>query len=221
MTNPHELASSDSGRASSSSSSTAAENVDLDHGYNTAIEKHQDDENDSLLAIPTSPVRPQSPLIYEEEQELPDSKPNKKQIATWSSLPRKGQLALLTISRLSEPLTQTSLQSYMYYQLKSFDTSLPDSTISAQAGMMQAAFTATQFITAILWGRAADSEKIGRKMVLMIGLMGTMVSALGFGFSRSFYTAMFFRSLGGALNGNVGVMRTVRRFTMLQPPISN
>jgi hypothetical protein len=132
-----------------------------------------------------------------------------KQVATWSSLPRKGQLALLTISRLSEPLTQTSLQSYMYYQLKSFDPSLSDSTISAQAGMMQAAFTATQFLTAIAWGRAADNEKIGRKTVLMIGLVGTMISALGFGFSKSFVWAMFFRSLGGALNGNVGVMRTM------------
>jgi len=132
-----------------------------------------------------------------------------KQVATWSSLPRKGQLALLTISRLSEPLTQTSLQSYMYYQLKSFDPSLSDSTISSQAGMMQAAFTATQFITAIAWGRAADSERFGRKTVLMIGLVGTMISALGFGFSKSFLWAMFFRSLGGALNGNVGVMRTV------------
>lgn len=36
-----------------------------------------------------------------------------------------------------------------------------------------------------------------------------VVSVLGFGFSRSFYQAMFFRIVGGALNGNVGVMRTM------------
>jgi MFS family permease len=93
--------------------------------------------------------------------------------------------------------------------LKNFDPSLPDSTISWQVGMMQAAFTVTQFLTAIAWGRAADSEMIGRKKVLMVGLVGTMISALGFGFSKSFIVAMCFRSLGGALNGNVGVMRTV------------
>lgn len=75
--------------------------------------------------------------------------------------------------------------------------------------MLAAAFTAAQFVTAIPWGRAADSELFGRKRVLMIGLIGTMISAVGFGFSRSFYSAMFFRTLGGALNGNVGVMRTV------------
>jgi MFS family permease len=37
----------------------------------------------------------------------------------------------------------------------------------------------------------------------------TAISVLGFGFSKSFYQAMFFRTVGGALNGNVGVMRTM------------
>lgn len=173
------------------------------------IDDEGSDEEDHLLAIPTTPPpgsnRVLSPLIFEEEEKLP----LKKKTATWKSLPRKGQLALLTISRLAEPLTQTSLQSYMFYQLKSFDTSQTDSQISVQAGMLAAAFTAAQFVTAIPWGRAADSELFGRKRVLIIGLIGTMLSAIGFGFSRTFYTAMFFRTLGGALNGNVGVMRTM------------
>ncbi|CAG8312116.1 unnamed protein product [Penicillium nalgiovense] len=128
---------------------------------------------------------------------------------TWSSLPKKGQLAILTLARLSEPLTQTSLQAYMFYQLKSFDPSLPDSKISAQAGILQGSFTAAQFITAVWWGRLADAEWMGRKRVLLIGLMGTCLSCIGFGFSRSFATAMVFRTLGGILNSNVGVMRTL------------
>ncbi|KAF2670270.1 MFS general substrate transporter [Microthyrium microscopicum] len=163
-------------------------------------------ELDRLQQIPLTSQEPTvDSLIQTEAQQLK----KKREVASWSDLPRKGQLALLTISRLSEPLTQTSLQSYMFYQLKSFDPALSDSQVSAQAGMMQAAFTAAQFLTAILWGRAADNERIGRKTVLMIGLIGTMISALGFGFSKSFLMAMFFRSLGGALNGNVGVMRTM------------
>ncbi|KAJ5675483.1 hypothetical protein N7462_008380 [Penicillium macrosclerotiorum] len=128
---------------------------------------------------------------------------------TWSSLPRKGQLAILTFARLSEPLTQTSLQAYMFYQLKSFDPSLPDSTISAQAGILQGSFTAAQFLTAVWWGRLADAEWMGRKRVLLIGLLGTCISCLGFGFSKSFVTAAIFRTLGGVLNSNVGVMRTL------------
>jgi MFS family permease len=124
-------------------------------------------------------------------------------------LPKKGQLAILTFARLSEPLTQTSLQAYLFYQLKSFDPSLPDSAISAQAGIMQGSFTAAQFLTAVWWGRLADAEWMGRKRVLLIGLLGTCISCLGFGFSRSFAAAITFRTLGGVLNSNVGVMRTL------------
>ncbi len=39
--------------------------------------------------------------------------------------------------------------------------------------------------------------------------MYTALSVLGFGFSKTYYQAMFFRTIGGALNGNIGVMRTM------------
>ena len=133
-----------------------------------------------------------------------DSKP-----VTWASLPKKGQLTILTLARLSEPLTQTSLQSYIFYQLKSFDSSLSDSTISWQAGILQGSFTAAQFLTAVWWGRLADMECVGRKKVLLIGLMGSCISCLGFGFSKSFLSVVIFRTMGGMLNSNVGVMRTM------------
>jgi MFS family permease len=61
----------------------------------------------------------------------------------------------------------------MFYQLRSFDESLPDSTIAAQAGMMAAGFTGAQFMTAMMWGRISDSDRGGRKMVILIGLSGT------------------------------------------------
>lgn len=91
--------------------------------------------------------------------------------------------------------------------LKSFDTSLPDSTIASQAGIMQGAFAAAQLCTAMLWGRFSDAH--GRKKALLIGLSGTTISCLGFGFSTTFWQALLFRMIGGATNGNVGVMRTM------------
>lgn len=128
---------------------------------------------------------------------------------SWRSLPRKDQLLVLTLARLSEPLTQTSLGAYLFYQLQSFNPSLSDSTISYQAGIVGAAFPAAQFLTAILWGRIADAEHGGRKRVIYIGLLGTMLSTIGFGFSHSFGMAVAFRLFGGVLNGNIGVMRTM------------
>ncbi|KAL2374858.1 hypothetical protein RJ035_001400 [Blastomyces gilchristii] len=91
-------------------------------------------------------------------------------------------------------------------QLKSFDSSLSDSTISTQAGFLQGAFTAAQFATAVPWGHAADAKLGERKFVL---LLGTSVSYLGIAFSTSFTQAMFWRSFGGAINGMVGIIRTM------------
>jgi hypothetical protein len=174
------------------------------------LENDEDDSSSHLLR----PDDTKTLSITLEEDDSPstsvstESRKKEPQV-TWRSLPRKGQLAVLIFARLSEPFTQTSLTAYMFYQLKSFDPTLPDSIIARQGGMIQAAFPAAQLLTAILWGRAADADWVGRKRVLLIGLFGTCFSCLGFGFSKTFVQAMVYRVLGGALNGNIGVMRTM------------
>ena len=165
-----------------------------------------DDHDDTLSG--SSDDESVSTVIYDGDR-TPNNEDSDEKPVTWRSLPKKTQLAILTFARLSEPLTQTSLQAYMFYQLKSFDPSLPDSTISTQAGILQGSFTAAQFLTAVWWGRLADAEWMGRKRILLIGLFGTWISCLGFGFSRSFASAVVFRTMGGFLNSNVGVMRTM------------
>ncbi|KAI0133909.1 major facilitator superfamily domain-containing protein [Xylariales sp. AK1849] len=149
------------------------------------------------------------PLRGHERKRSGSDVTKKQKVAAWRELPNKKQLVVITMTRLSEPLVQTSLQSYMFYQLKWFDPSLPDSVISKQAGILTASFTAAQLFTALMWGRIADSEWAGRKTVILIGLLGTLVSCIGFGLSTSFYQALFFRCLGGVTNGNVGVLRTM------------
>ncbi|PSR97619.1 major facilitator superfamily domain-containing protein [Coniella lustricola] len=162
------------------------------------------------------PSQAPSPRILGADQESRatrghhDDQPSKqKEAVSWNDLPHKQQLLVIVLTRLSEPLVQTSLQSYMFYQLKWFDPALPDSVISSQAGILHASFTGAQLFTAMLWGRVADSSRFGRKTVVLIGLMGTMLSCLGFGFSTTFWQALVFRSLGGITNGNVGVLRTM------------
>ncbi|KAF9890322.1 hypothetical protein FE257_005988 [Aspergillus nanangensis] len=127
---------------------------------------------------------------------------------TWMSLPKKKQLGLLGLCRVFDFLQIASLQAYMFYQLKSFDENLSDSEVATQAGILQGAFTAAQFATAIPWGRVADAEWGGRKFVLLVGLLGTSASCIGVAFSTSFAQAVFWRSFGGAINGTVGIIRT-------------
>ncbi|KAH8656020.1 major facilitator superfamily domain-containing protein [Tricladium varicosporioides] len=128
---------------------------------------------------------------------------------TWMSLPRKDQLSILFLCRLVDFLQVASLQAYVFYQLKSFNSSLSDSIISTQAGILQGCFTGAQVLTAILWGKVADSASGGRKLVILIGVGGTAVSCLGYGFSTTFWQAVMFRVLGGGINGIVGVIRTM------------
>lgn len=66
-------------------------------------------------------------------------------------------------------------------------------------------------LTAILWGKIADSPKFygGRKMVLLVGTLGTAVSCVGYGFSTTFASAMFWRVFAGCVNGLVGIIRTM------------
>ncbi|KAI1828970.1 hypothetical protein DTO027I6_10193 [Penicillium roqueforti] len=150
----------------------------------------------------------QGAVLALQESEIP-AVPAKPAPVTWVSLPQKGQLALLGLCRVFDFLQVASLQAYMFYQLKSFDENLSDSDVATQAGILQGAFTAAQFATAIPWGRVADAEWGGRKFVLLVGLVGTAVSCLGVAHSTSFAQAVFWRSFGGAINGTVGIIRTM------------
>ncbi|KAF8875921.1 major facilitator superfamily domain-containing protein [Infundibulicybe gibba] len=75
------------------------------------------------------------------------------------------------------------------------------------AGLIQSLFYLTEAIMVMQWCRISDH--IGRKPVLLIGLMGTSVSILLFGLSRTFWTLVISRCLCGLLNGNIGVMKSV------------
>jgi MFS family permease len=135
----------------------------------------------------------------------PSKKP--KEVAKWKEIPHKDQIAVLVMARVVEPIVQTSLTAYMFHQLQWFDSSLPDSTIAWQAGVLQASFSGAQTLTSWYWGRAADTY--GRKAVLLFGSFGTLISCIGFGLSKSFVSALLFRMLGGLVNGNIPVMRTM------------
>lgn len=161
-------------------------------------------EDASLASDETPLLEGETPAQY---VSLPT--PKEPPTISWASIPRKGQLAVIVFARLAEPLSERSLTSYLFYQLRWFDPALSPPEISKQAGYLTAVFAAAQCLTSMWWGHAADNPRLGRKRVLIIGLLGSAMSALGMGFSTNLSTAVFFRFLTGALNGNVGVLRTM------------
>jgi MFS family permease len=148
---------------------------------------------------------------YVDASPTPKRKP---QPVGWMDLPGKDQLFILALCRLSEPLSNTCLLPYIYYLVKSIVSPSGDTPTSSEAdqisklsGILVASFPLAQFATSMLWARVADSK--GRRFVILIGLLVSALSNLAFGFSRSFWALMFWRTLAGLANGNVGVMRTM------------
>jgi MFS family permease len=94
--------------------------------------------------------------------------------------------------------------------VKDFNVTDDETKISFYAGMVTSAFTFAEFSTSMLWGRLSD--KIGRKPVLLMGLGGTGLSVLLFGFAPSLPVALFARALGGFLNGWVPCLLLLQTF---------
>ena len=81
------------------------------------------------------------------------------------------------------------------------------SDASFYAGILISAFSLAEALTGMFWGSLSD--RLGRKPVLLFGCFGTMLSLLLVGFAPNFWVALAGRALGGALNGNIGVIQTM------------
>lgn len=99
-----------------------------------------------------------------------------------------------------------SIFPYSYYMVKYFNVTDQEEIIGLYAGLITSAFTFTEFLSGVFWSRLSD--KVGRKPVLIMGLIGTAISMLVFGFAPNYATAILARALGGLLNGNIGVLQT-------------
>ncbi|KAG0650208.1 Major facilitator superfamily multidrug transporter mfsB [Hyphodiscus hymeniophilus] len=178
-----------------------------DHSSGPSLSSHEPLPEPNSFSVLEDPV---TDRIDEENTIVAHSFPTRKPLpVTWLSLPRKSQLFILFLCRLFDFLQVASLQAYLFYQLKSFDPELSDAAISSQAGILQGCFTGAQVATAMLWGKVADSSSGGRKLVLLVGLLGTGISCAGYGFATTFVQAALWRAFGGGINGIVGIIRTM------------
>ncbi|MDR3606705.1 MAG: MFS transporter, partial [Oligoflexia bacterium] len=70
-----------------------------------------------------------------------------------------------------------------------------------ELGWLMAVFSLMQFLVSPLWGRLSD--RIGRKPVLLISLLGTSLSMLVLGFAPSLLWLFIGRTLAGAGSANI------------------
>lgn len=148
------------------------------------------------------------------------SGPKKQDTVGWLDLPNKDQLFILALCRLSEPLSNVCLLPYIYYLVRSALATAKDegdttsshapataAEISTYSGLLVASFSLAQFVASLPWGRLSDSY--GRRFSVVVGIAVSVISNAAFGFSRSFGALLFWRTVAGLANANVGIMRTM------------
>ncbi|KAI6133549.1 MFS general substrate transporter [Pisolithus croceorrhizus] len=129
------------------------------------------------------------------------------QAKTKTPLP-KVQLGLTLFVLFSEPMSSLYIFPFINQLIRELGvTGGDDRKIGYYAGVIESLFFVTQALTVLYWSRLSDH--VGRKPVLLVGLAGLSISNLCFGISREFWAFVASRCIAGALNGNVGVMRSV------------
>lgn len=113
---------------------------------------------------------------------------------------------LVALVRLAEPIALTSIFPYAWKLVLDYNVT-DENNAAFYAGILISAFALAEALTGMYWGGVSD--KIGRKPVLLSGCAGTMLSLLMVGLAPNFWVALAGRTLGGCLNGNIGVIQTM------------
>ncbi|KAI5998710.1 MFS general substrate transporter [Pisolithus albus] len=120
----------------------------------------------------------------------------------------KTQLGLSLFVLFSEPISSQYIFPFINQLIRELGvTGGDDRKIGYYAGVIESLFFVTQALTALYWSRLSDY--VGRKPVLLVGLAGLSISNLCFGLSTNFWMLVASRCIAGALNGNVGVMKSI------------
>ena len=122
-------------------------------------------------------------------------------------LPRK-QLFVLCLMRMTEPISFTVIFPFVNAMLRAnLPSTVPSSQLGYYAGIVESAFAFVQFLTIFFWARLSD--RIGRKPVLLIGLLGSFLSVNAFGLAQTFPQMVAARSIAGLMNGNIAILKSM------------
>ncbi|KAJ1989950.1 hypothetical protein GGI25_004546 [Coemansia spiralis] len=118
-----------------------------------------------------------------------------------------GKLSVLLAVRLAEPINFTLVTPFIYEMVGGFDAVHDPKDISFYAGLLLTMYSVCKAATAMYWGTLSD--RIGRRPVILLGLLGNLATSVLFGVSKSFKWALVVRSLNGLFTGNSAVIKSV------------
>ncbi|KAG8919917.1 hypothetical protein FRC01_001039, partial [Tulasnella sp. 417] len=117
------------------------------------------------------------------------------------------QLAVLCMVRLAEPIAYTQIFPYVNSMVEDLHVTDNPAEVGFYSGLVDSLFAVAQLFTIFQWGRLSD--RIGRRPVIMYGLLGVACASLCFGLSKSFYQMLISRAMAGALSGNAAVVSSI------------
>ncbi|KAJ8516584.1 hypothetical protein ONZ45_g6135 [Pleurotus djamor] len=118
------------------------------------------------------------------------------------------QFSIVLFLQLAEPLTSQVISPFAPQLIREIGiTGGDEAKVGYYVGMMHSIFSVTQAMTVLHWSSLSD--RIGRKPVILFGLFGLSLSMYCFGLSSTFIGLLISRGLCGALNGNIGVIKSM------------
>ncbi|KAF4596829.1 hypothetical protein EYR40_007482 [Pleurotus pulmonarius] len=118
------------------------------------------------------------------------------------------QLFIVSLLQGSEPLTSSIIFPFVNQAVRESGITGGDETKTGYyAGAIESIFFIAECLTVVHWGRLSD--RIGRKPVMLIGLVGLATSMITFGLSKSYWLLLISRFIQGMSNGNMGMTKNI------------
>ncbi|EMD38498.1 hypothetical protein CERSUDRAFT_113677 [Gelatoporia subvermispora B] len=119
----------------------------------------------------------------------------------------KAQLAALCGVRLVDPIAFTQIFPYVNEMMDHLHLTEDRSKIGFYSGLVESSFAISQLCSIYHWARLSDA--IGRRPVVLVGILGIGFSTLFLGMSHTLAGVLFARCLGGLFSGNIAVIHSV------------
>ncbi|KAL4262134.1 MFS transporter superfamily protein [Pleurotus pulmonarius] len=131
--------------------------------------------------------------------------PSKDEMSTATRTPLpKLQLAILMVMLGAEPICNSVIFPFVNQFVRETGVTNGDERKTGYyAGIVESIFFVAECLTVLWWGRASD--RIGRRPILLFGMLGLSFSMLSFGLSSKYLMIVVSRCAQGVFNGNVGV----------------
>ncbi|KAF5383858.1 hypothetical protein D9615_003796 [Tricholomella constricta] len=120
----------------------------------------------------------------------------------------KLQLFIIIFIQIAEPVISTVIYPFVNDLVRGLGiTNGDEKKTGYYVGLVESIFYAGEALTVLQWGRASD--KIGRRKILLGGMLGLSLAMLGFSLSNRYWILILNRCAQGAFNGNIGVTKSV------------